>query len=83
VLGPVFVFLYHREAELLKQDLGELFRRADVQGVASDFLDFLFKLREALAVAGAQFGEAIGVDAHADEFEVGENFDERNLNFFV
>ena len=51
--------------------------------MAGDFLDFLFKLDEALAVTGAQFGKAIRIDAYADEFQVGEHFDERDFNLFV
>ena len=47
------------------------------------FLDFLFELRESLTVTGAQFGQASRIDAHADEFQVGEHFDWRSYRFEV
>ena len=53
-------FLDDRQAELLEQHLGELLRRADVERMAGEFFDFLFELREPLAVAGAQSARRSG-----------------------
>ena len=56
---PGLGFLDDRQAQLLKQHLRELLRRADVERMAGQLFDLLLQLGEPLAVACAQLGQPL------------------------
>ena len=51
--------------------------------MAGQLLDFLAELLQSAAVLGAQLGEPIDVDAHADVLQVGQHVDQRHLDVGV
>ena len=79
MLGAGFDFRDHRQLLLLKQHLLQLLRRADVERVAGEIVNFLLEPDQPLPILPAQFPQAIDVDPDAIVLHLGQHVDQRQL----
>ncbi len=68
------------QLEFLEEDAADLLRRADRELLAGELVDVLLQLVDPLAEAGADLGEALGVELQPLAFHRREDADQRQLD---
>ena len=68
------------QAELLEEDATDLLRGADRELLPGQLVDLLFQGRDPLAEAGADLGQALGVELQPLALHRGEDVDQRQLD---
>ena len=71
------------KSHLVEQDFADLFRAAEIEGPAGEFLRFVFKPGHALREFAGEARQAFAIDQHAFALHVGDDADQRAVHGFV